>query len=83
MYKYFDNLIIITEGGNHLPAPPITCPRPVKDLILVASPDTQNDHYSVYFYLGDVKDNFHTYTSTHIHSFKLLPCSYNYIMIIS
>jgi hypothetical protein len=40
--------------------------------------NTQNDHYLVYFYLGNVK---HTYTRTHIHSLKHLICLYNCTVI--
>jgi hypothetical protein len=43
--------------------------------------NTQNDHYSIYFYLGNVKDHFHIYTRTHIHSFKHLLCLYNCTVI--
>jgi hypothetical protein len=41
MQEYFENLIKSDEGENHLPTPPVVCPCPVKDPILVAPPNTQ------------------------------------------
>jgi hypothetical protein len=36
--------IMLEEGGNHLPVPPMECPRPVKGSVPVAPPDISNNH---------------------------------------
>jgi hypothetical protein len=38
--EYFENLMKLDEGGNHLPVPLIVCPHPVEDPIPVVPPDT-------------------------------------------
>jgi hypothetical protein len=42
--------MIMEKGGDHLPALPVGCSRPIKDPIPVTPPDTPNDHQSLYLY---------------------------------
>jgi len=67
----FQKIYIILEGtGNHLPGPPLRCPRPVKGSIPVTPPDTSNDHKLAHLHSINLIAHTIHISRTHMFTFK-------------